>query len=88
MMTDMRMQTQIHWNKGYRKHRSHCLAIEQTDYYRQLSETADIENLPDVLSSIFVDHFLTVGKEPADFRKYRYVILDERTFLKEKCEEC
>lgn len=85
-MADMRMQTQIHWNKGYRKHRTHCLAIEQRDYYRQLSEAADIQNLPDVLSAIFLDHFVTVGKEPSDFRKYRYTILDEKTFSKEKSE--
>lgn len=83
----MRMQTQIHWSKGYSKHRSHCLAREQKDYYRQLSETGDIENLPDVLSAIFLDHFATVGKEPSDFRKYRYTIQDEKTFSKEKSEE-
>lgn len=87
MMEDMRIQTQIHWDKGYSKHRSHCLAIEQKDYYRQLSETGDIENLPDVLSAIFLDHFVTVGKEPSDFRKYRYTIQDEKTFSKEKSEE-
>lgn len=87
MMADMRMQTQIHWNKGYRKHRTHCLAIEQRDYYRQLSETADIENLPAVLSAIFLDHFVTAGKEPSDFRKYRYVIVDDKTFSKVRDKE-
>ncbi|XP_037049486.1 senecionine N-oxygenase-like isoform X1 [Bradysia coprophila] len=86
MIGDMRMQTQIHWNKGYRKHRTHCLAMEQADYYRQLSETANIKNLPAVLPAIFLDHFVTVGKEPSDFRKYRYTVLDEKTFSKSKVE--
>lgn len=87
MMADMRMQTQIHWNKGYRKHHSHCLAFEQGDYYRQLCETADIENLPDVLLAIWLDHSVTFGKEPSEYRKFRYTILDDKTFSKVKSEE-
>lgn len=87
MMADMRLHTQIHWNKGYPKHHSHCLALEQRDYYRQLSETADIENLPDVLLAIFLDHFVTFGKEPSGYRKFRYTILDEKTFSKVKSDE-
>lgn len=41
MLTDMRAQTQIHWNKGYRKHYAHYLGIEQKEYYKQLSDTAN-----------------------------------------------
>lgn len=87
MLKDMRVQTQIHWNKGYRKQYTHYLGPEQKEYYKQLSETADIENIPDVLCAMHFDSAGMMEHAPAEFRKYKYIIVDGKTFTKEKCEE-
>lgn len=84
MLQDMRAQTQIHWNKGYKKHQTHYLGPEQKDYYQQLAETAGIENLPDVLAAMHLDSRQTMARDPTQYRKYRYTIIDDKTFKKER----
>lgn len=84
MLTDMRANTQIQWNKGYKKHQTHYLGAEQKEYYRQLAETAEIENLPDVVAAIHFDSRQTMAKDPLNYRKYRYHIVDDKTFTKER----
>jgi len=87
MLKDMRAQTQIHWNKGYRKHQTHFLADEQREYFVQVAETAEIKNLPLVLSQMHFDSRVTMSKSPKDYRKYRYTIVDDKTFTKERYED-
>lgn len=87
MLTDMRAQTAIHWNKGYRKHHTHYMGPEQREYFKQLSTAADVQNLPDVLAAMHFDSRATMAREPAHFRKYRYTIVDDKTFTKEKVED-
>lgn len=82
MIFDMQTQAQIHWNKGYSKNKTHYLGWEQREYCNQISETAEIKNMPEVLLSVFEDHLETVKREPYTFRKYRYLIVDEKTFEK------
>lgn len=86
MLSDMHEKLQIHWNKGYRKHYTHYLGPEQKDYFKQLSETADIDNIPDVIAAMHFDSRATLVREPAEFRKYKYIIIDDKTFIKEKYE--
>lgn len=84
---DMRAQTQIHWDKGYSKNRTHYLGPEQRDYFKQISELAEIKNIPDVLLSVFSNHVEAIIKNPFNFRKHRYTIVDEKTYVKnENCE--
>lgn len=87
MLADMQKQTQTHWNKGYRKHYSHFLGPEQKEYFKQLSETAEVENIPDVFADMHFDSRATMMRAPAEFRKYNYIIIDDKTFRKEKAEE-
>lgn len=87
MINDMRIQTQIHWNKGYQKRNTHWLGEEQSDYFKQLSETAGIENVPDVLPAMHYDSRMSMGKDPSDFRNYKYIIVDDKTFKKERIDE-
>lgn len=87
MMSDMRAQTQIHWNKGYGKRYTHYLGPEQRDYYKQLSEVAEIASVPDVLCAMHFDSRATMARNPSEFRKYKYIIIDDKTFTKEKYEE-
>lgn len=77
------MQTQIHWNKGYRKRYTHYLGPNQKEYYKQLSETAEIENIPDVLCAMHFDSDHELLCNTAEFRKYKYIIIDDKTFTKE-----
>lgn len=86
MLKDMREQTQIQWNKGYAKHYTHYMGPEKRDYFKQLSETAEIQNLPNVLAAMHFDSRATMVREPAQFRKYKYTIIDDKTFTKEKYE--
>lgn len=86
MLSDMRTQTQIQWAKGYPKYKTHYLGTEQKDYCKQLSEIADIENMPEVLLSLFEDHLETIKKEPYTFRRYKYIVIDEKNFEKVVCE--
>lgn len=87
MLDDMHTQTQKHWNKGYRKRYTHYLGPEQKEYYQQLAETAGVENVPDVLADMHFDSRAAMVRAPSQFRKYKYIIVDEKTFRKEKCED-
>lgn len=84
MLMDMRANTQVHWNKGYRKHQTHFLGPEQKEYFRQLAEVAGLETVPDVLTAMHYDSRQSMNKDPLNFRKYRYNIVDEKTFIKER----
>lgn len=86
MLLDMRAQTQIHWDKGYPKKKTHFLGPEQGNYCKQLSETAEIENIPDTLLAIFNNHIETHTKQPFKFRKYRYIVIDGKKIDKVNCE--
>lgn len=83
MLNDMWTQTENHWNKGYRVHYSHYLGPEQKDYYKQLSETAGIENIPDVIGTIHWDSHDEAIRNPTGYRNFKYTILDDKTFYKE-----
>lgn len=82
MLSDMHAQTQIHWDKGYPKHKTHVLGAEQMDYCKQLSETAEIENVPDVLLSIYSAQLQQITNNPFQIRNYKFKVIDENTFEK------
>lgn len=84
MLADMRVNIQMHWNKGYRKHLTHYLGPEQKEYYQQLAETAGIEKLPDVFAAMHFNSRQTMAKDPINHRKYRYHITDDKTCTKER----
>lgn len=86
MLMDMRAQTQIQWDKGYPKHKTHVLGPEQRDYCKQLSEMAEIKNIPDVLLAIFSTHIQNFAENPFQIRKYKYTVIDEKTYEKSECE--
>lgn len=87
MLKDSRADTQIHWNKGYPKRKTHYLGQEQREYFNQLSELAEIKNLPLVFTAMHYDASSGLRDNPTQFRKYKYTIIDEKTFKKEKYED-
>lgn len=86
MMNDMLTQTQNHWNKEFPKRKTHFLGNEQGNYNTQLSEAAGIENIPEVLVAIDLDTALSAAENPTDFRNYKYTVIDDKTFIKERVE--
>lgn len=86
MMKDTQIQSQIHWNQGYRRHRTHVFGLEEKDYLKQITEIADIERMPEVLVDIGFDSINESRNHPTEFRKYKYTIMDDKTFRKEKYE--
>lgn len=89
MLNDIQLQHQILWNKGVPKNKLHALHSPELsrDFLEQLSVAADIEKYPEVLHSIFEDNDMTFRRNLREFRKYNYIIVDDKTFNKEKCEE-
>lgn len=83
MLNDMWTRTENHWNKGYRVHYSHFLGPEQKDYYKQLADAADIENIPDVIPNIHWNSHDEAIANPNGYRNYKYTILDDTNFIKE-----
>lgn len=47
---------------------------------------ADIKNIPEVVLSIFSRHLQNFVENPFAIRNYTYILIDEKTFEKVKCE--
>lgn len=80
MLEDMWAQVEHHWNKGYRRHQTHVLGPEQKEYYQQLADLAEIENIPDVVADIHRNSSECSKVDPLGYRNYKYIILDDHTF--------
>lgn len=87
LMKESRADTQIHWNKGYPKHKTHYLGVEQREYFNQLADIGEIKNLPLVYSAMHFDASNGLRDQPTQFRKYKYTIIDDKTYAKEKYED-
>lgn len=88
MMQDMWDKANIQWNKGYAKRETHQLGLEQREYFVDLAETGGVANtmLP-VLTAMHADATAAMYAMPTEYRKYRYTVIDDQTFEKEKVEE-
>lgn len=82
MLSDMRIQTQIHWNRGFKKNGTHYLGLSlRADLVKQLSEAADLEMLPNVYSALCSD-IIQDNFNGIDDIIYKYNIIDANTFEK------
>ena len=80
-------QTENHWNNGYRVKESHFLGPEQKAYYKQLADTAKIENIPDVIGDIHWDSHDEAVADPSGYRNNKYTIIDDKTFIRQRIDE-
>lgn len=87
MMKDSLANAHAYWMNGYPKSKSHYMIPKQDDCQKQLSTTADIENIPDVYLKINQDVLDSLINHPTEFRKYKYIIIDECNFTKIKRQE-
>lgn len=86
MLEEQMVEAQKQWNKGYPKAKTHDIARDQKAYQQQLSELADIKNLPDVFYAMYYDAVTGLNDQPTQFRKFRYTIIDDNTFVKVRDE--
>lgn len=87
MLEDMHIHLEKHHRNGYRKRLTHFLGPEQKEYFNQLTQMAEIENIPEVMSDM---HFVarnTMLKEPEQYQNYKYTIIDDKTFIREKYDD-
>lgn len=86
MLEDQEDESIRQWNKGYPKWKTHDIARDQKVYQQELSELAGIKNLPDVFYAMYFDVADGLINSPTQFRKFRYIIVDDKTFIKKKYE--
>lgn len=86
MREDQMAEAERLWKKGYPRERTHDVARDQKVYQKQLSDLAGIKNLPDVFYDMYFDIYTGLTENPSGFRKYRYTIIDDHTFVKERAE--
>lgn len=92
MLNDMHIQNQIYWDRGHPKSKTHdmilksAFSVEQREYLDQLAEVGGVPNIPLVFDKIIVDIRKRTKENPREQRKYRYYIIDDNTFTKERCE--
>lgn len=84
MLEDSLVQVQNIWNMGFPKRRSHFLLPIQREYFNQLSELGATENIPLVTDYIALDALNDLLTQPATFRQYKYTVIDDKTYTKEK----
>lgn len=71
MLNDQQEETDAHWSLGYPKRKTHLLYPIERKYFEQLSNLADIENVPNILDAVAIDQINDLIEQPTEFRKYR-----------------
>lgn len=87
MLADQMAEAKKLWDKGYPIEKTHNVAADQKIYQKQLSDLAGIKNLPDVFYDMFYDIIKGLIENPMGFRKYKYTIVDDKTFVKVRVED-
>lgn len=87
MLQDSLANARAFWQNGIPKSKTHNVVAVQEDYQKQLADTADIPNIPDVYLKINNDILNSLINHPTEFRNYKYFIIDDNNFTKEKCQE-
>ncbi|XP_037041724.1 senecionine N-oxygenase-like isoform X2 [Bradysia coprophila] len=87
MLLDQQVETEAHWKQGYPKRKTHLLYPMDRKYFDQLSNLTDIENVPDILDAIAMDQINDLIERPTEFRKYKFTIIDDKTYTKVRYED-
>lgn len=91
MLNDTQVLNQMHWDLGYTKAKTHLVflnPIEHGNYLKQLSELADIENIPMVYDKVLFEAILFgLAEHPTEFRNFKYTIVDNSTYTKERYQD-
>lgn len=72
-------------NKGLSKSKIHLVKPDDhKEYYEKLAQIADVEKIPDVYTKMFVDTVKNWQKNPFEYSKYKYIIINDKLFIKER----
>lgn len=86
MLEDLHIETQTLRNKGTPNSKMHYLVPVHRPYVNSLSRLADIKNLPTVLDDL--SNEIGAGaaqKQLQEYRNFKYIVLDDHTYIKERC---
>lgn len=64
--------------------RPYSIPSDQKVYMRQLANATGIIGVPEVFVDIGADSAATRDREPYDYQNYKYIILNDKKFKKEK----
>lgn len=67
--------------RGFPKKKGHYLGVEfQREYCEDLSTTANIERVPEIVLNIYDDCIECRSKNPKDYRNNNYKVIDDENF--------
>lgn len=79
MLNDVWTKSKQFWDAPY------LIRLERMrEYFRNLSVTANIENIPEVMMKIEIDASNELQTNPPEYRNFKYTVLDDHNFKKEK----
>lgn len=82
MLRETEEEMQERWDKGYKKRQAHMMGPEQGKYYESLARIAEIDPIKHVMTLIHNESSQRFLDDLINFRKERYRIIDDRTFVK------
>lgn len=82
MLADTEQEMQERWDRGYKRRQAHMMGPEQGKYYEDLSSLADIDAIKPVMTKLHNESSERFLDDLTNFRKDRYRILDDETFIK------
>lgn len=89
MEIDLAIETKALRDSNIPEERTHLLGkLKHKKYYKDLADTAEIENVDDVHADILTDGLDLIAEDPINFRSYHYTINpDKKTFKRTKPKE-
>ncbi|XP_055325902.1 senecionine N-oxygenase-like, partial [Sitodiplosis mosellana] len=88
MLKDTKKYVESLRRKGISQRKLHViLPDDQKQYWRGIEETADIQSFPESLLDMFTEALNCLVNDPVGFRKNKYTIIDDKTFVKEREEK-
>lgn len=75
MEKDLAIETKALRDNNIPEERTHLLGkLKHKKYYKELADTAEIENVDDVHADILTDALDLIAEDPINFRSYHYTI--------------
>lgn len=69
------------------RNRTHDLGFVPKEYLNKLSTIAGIENVPEVIDAMAMETIKYFQEHQTEFRKFKYTVIDDKTFTKVKYED-
>lgn len=86
MLNDMHDYEEAQQKKGLSKRKRHRLSSidEFPKHFEDLARIANVTKIPNVYSNMYIDSGTRFFAGEYDYREYRYTVVDDETFIREK----